>query len=151
MTPALKNLLLLLAALEQFVAAHPASVAVTPAPKTVTAAKTTPAAAPANNSAPVNNAAACFLGTIPFGGQISQVELCCDGSQLIHIGQPSQGSYLLTPFTGQCLFDNRAIRPGAWVLGSAMPGGVCLDLANRCSPKPVFDLKGIITMVGTSQ
>lgn len=148
-------MILVLTAFQQFLLSHPGAFA-TPAPtppkNSATQAARVNASAPAPAPKPAAQAAPmCFAGPIAFGGQINQVELCCDFSQVIHIGAPNPGSYIVSPLLGQCLFDEHAVQNGAWVLGTAISGGICLDPGNHCAPKFIPDLQGTVTMMGTSR
>lgn len=87
------------------------------------------------------------------GGMIESTLYCtCSLNSVIVLGPPTPGVYAYQPF----LFPPSVTyeygppyRPGQWVLGSYVPGGVCLMAGTPCFPSPLFPI-GTITQVGTS-
>lgn len=71
-------------------------------------------------------------GTLPFGGQIEDVEYCCDGSVLLTIGPPDVGFYDYRPGASQLFEYYDVFAPGPWVLGTATPGGACDLTSGDC-------------------
>jgi hypothetical protein len=80
---------------------------------------------------------------VPFAGQIATVELCCNGIEFTTTGQyqsVAYGTFIMewykmipVPAAGLGLYSWWSILPGEKVLGSALPGGVCLTVASECS------------------
>jgi len=60
---------------------------------------------------------------IPFGGTILKTVPCLNGLLLI-VGPPRGGPYLFT--LGSILYLNYSLKEGSWVLGVAVPGGICI-------------------------
>ncbi len=80
------------------------------------------------------------------GGKIIWVDYCCNGINLT-VGPPNPGRFLFT--TGSTLYEYFNIyEAGPWVLGTASPGGFCLNPLLFCAPVPV---DGTIIQVGTSE
>ncbi|MDP3052734.1 MAG: hypothetical protein Q8N22_02110 [bacterium] len=77
-----------------------------------------------------------------FGGRILEITLCDEG-ELITIGPPRPGLFLLTP--GSLIFSWYQIRKGPWAFGAYVPGGICTILGF-----PVAFPLGTITIIGTS-
>lgn len=104
------------------------------------------------------------MALVGFGGQVMSVTLCtCSlpGSVALTVGTPTPGVYLYTPTT--VLFDHynfwgtgawlgyvyTHFVPGPWVLGTYIPGGVCLiPTVPDCTPLPY--ITGTIEKMGTS-
>ncbi len=81
--------------------------------------------------------------TIPFAGQIATINLCCNGIEFTTTGQYQSiayGNFIMewykmipVPSVGLGLYSWWSILPGEKVLGSAIPGGVCLTVASECA------------------
>ena len=61
---------------------------------------------------------------IPFGGNIL-VAVPCTNGLLITVGPPRPGVFLYQPGVS-VIHENFILKPGAKVLGIAIPGGVCV-------------------------
>ena len=72
------------------------------------------------------------LSIIPFGGQIEQVQFCCNGGVLLQVGPPRSGLFLFQSGVSRLYAYWQIYRTGAWVLGTANPGGVCATAASEC-------------------
>lgn len=82
-----------------------------------------------------------------FGGSITEVKYCCDGSVLITIQQPKGGTFLFSP--GQSTLYNYFMvwMPGPNVIGDANPGGSCDTASSECEDSESGDT---INQIGTS-
>ncbi len=99
--------------------------------------------------------------SLGFGGNIIKVDVCANnGGVALTLGPPSPpgiGAYLFLPGPPNGppvpgLFSvlypyGQIYRPGPYVLGAYIPGGVCLSAGKVGIPVPVI---GTITIVGTS-
>jgi hypothetical protein len=72
-----------------------------------------------------NNRAHAQSAMIPFGGQIENVQYCCDGSVLLTVGPPDPGFYDYRPGVSTLYEYYQVFSEGPWVLGTAIPGGYC--------------------------
>jgi len=85
--------------------------------------------------------------SILMGGMIKNIVFCANG-KLLYIGPPRAGAFLFTPATR--LYKWGILRPGAWVLGTASPGGACVCPYGDCKLPPL-PAQGTIIMMGTSR
>ena len=82
---------------------------------------------------------------LPFGGPILSVGYCCNGTT-ITVGPPRPGYFLIT--AGSILYPYYNVyTPGPYVLGTAVPGGVCAQIPYCFVTIPTT---GTVTMVGSS-
>ena len=86
---------------------------------------------------------------IPFGGNILMVTPCsCTAGYLIKVGPPVPGVFIYQPGVSILYPLFQIYRPGPWVLGFALPGGVCkIYVGKGCAILPA---EGTIAEVGTS-
>lgn len=86
---------------------------------------------------------------LPFGGPILSVMYCpCSGNVALTVGPPSPGIYSYNPYSTVPFPFYQFYRPGAYILGGYIPGGVCLTAGSPCSVGSVP--WATITMAGTS-
>jgi len=90
---------------------------------------------------------AAFGGFLMVGGRILSVIPCANG-KLLYVGPPRAGAFLFG--AGSRLYRWYSLRPGAWVLGTASPGGACICPYNNCKLGAI-PAKGTIIMLGTSR
>ncbi|PIR45410.1 MAG: hypothetical protein COV09_01450 [Candidatus Vogelbacteria bacterium CG10_big_fil_rev_8_21_14_0_10_50_13] len=83
------------------------------------------------------------------GGQIEQVELCCNGLK-IEVGDPNSGEFLFMPGKSTLYPYYNIFTPGAWVLGTASGQGVCQKLFSFPPCVKSDKVDGIIDIIGTS-
>lgn len=102
----------------------------------------------AKNSVPFVNTAYA-AGPPPFGGQITYMQICCNGI-LLTLTPPTPGLYMVYwAFLASPLFYMfHTLHPGVWLLGLYVPPGVCLTGAYCATTIPAI---GSIIMAGTSQ
>lgn len=109
----------------------------------------------ANNAKEVE---AVTIAPIPFAGQIATVNLCCNGIVFVTTGQyksVAYGSFIMewskmipNPLLGLGLYSWWSILPTEKVLGSAIPGGVCLTIASEC--KTAIPVAWSVNQMGTT-
>lgn len=86
-------------------------------------------------------------GIVPFGGVITYVDYCCDGSVLMWVSPPVPGIYIYSPYVTRMFQNFNIFSPGPWILGNSVPGGFCDLIVAECE----FGLVGnTITMEGSS-
>ena len=90
------------------------------------------------------------LAIIPVGGPILGVFYCCNGIGLT-IGAPRPG-FFLYPWGAPLYPFYNITMPGPYVLGRAIPGGVCMDPDTIIPPPCTVEIPtlGTFVMVGTS-
>ena len=82
---------------------------------------------------------------IPFGGELINVDYCCNGLRL-SVSPPRPGTYMFT--AGSVLYAYyQILRTGVWVLGDALPAGVC-QTGTYCATS--IPTTGTIRQIGTS-
>jgi len=88
------------------------------------------------------------LTRVPVGGKIfAKYECACSGGFVIFVGPPRPGVFLIQPGVSR-LFKGFSPVVGAWVVGNAIPGGVCSALSTVCFP---ISIQGTIRNLGTGQ
>lgn len=80
----------------------------------------------------------------PFGAPIIVVTPCVNGLLLTVGPLPMAGTFLLPITPPPVVFPFYSFKPGSWVLGNFIPGGVCV-----IGPF-AFPVTGTVLMVGTS-
>lgn len=79
-----------------------------------------------------------------FGGRVITRTPCLDGiTSLVTVSGPVAGAFAYVPGVAT-LYNNKTVFTGRWVIGSYLPGGVCM------TPLGPVPLKGTIKMIGTS-
>ena len=93
------------------------------------------------------------IPALNFGGRILTVIPCtCSGTLLVTVGPPKPGVFVYVPGASFLYSFYQIYKPGSFVLGNYIPGGICLAsakklLGTKCIPLPNM---GTITQVGTS-
>lgn len=90
------------------------------------------------------------LGLLPFGGQMTSVNYCCNGIQ-IGVGDPDGGTFMLnwtTLATGFYADYNVFFPDGQYLLGNATLGGSCVIIGSYCESTSI--VPETMTMVGSS-
>lgn len=86
---------------------------------------------------------------LPFGGLITVSTPCaCSGGYLLTVAGPIPGTYVVQLGTSIPFLYGSFYKPGAFILGNFVPGGVCLVPGTPCTALPVTG--GTITIFGTS-
>jgi|GEM_PF-1720609 len=86
---------------------------------------------------------------VPFGGVITvSVPCTCSAGQLLTVVGPIPGTYLMQPGISTPFLFGSFYKPGAFIIGNFVGGGVCLTAGTPCGVLPVT---GTITIFGTSQ
>ena len=90
------------------------------------------------------------LAIIPVGGPILSSFACCNGL-LLTIGAPRAGAFLYPWGAALYPFYNITM-PGPYVLGRAIPGGVCMNPDTIVPPPCTVEIPtlGTFVMLGTS-
>ncbi|MFH1170334.1 MAG: hypothetical protein V1704_02145 [Candidatus Vogelbacteria bacterium] len=90
------------------------------------------------------------LAIIPVGGPILYSFTCCNGL-LLTIGAPRAGAFLY-PWGAPLYPFYNITMPGPYVLGRAIPGGMCMDPDTIYPPPCTIEIPalGTLIMVGTS-
>lgn len=85
---------------------------------------------------------------LAFGGRVLWVEPCtCSAGAAIAVGPPRPGYFLFQPGIS-VLFSFYAFVPANYVLGTYIPGGVCLTgIPPACATVPTL---GTVVLMGTS-
>ena len=86
---------------------------------------------------------------IPFGGWITWVTYCtCTFNMLLTVVGPSPGTFVFQPGVSIPFPFGQVYRPGPAVVGSYVPGGICMIFVGKgCAPLPTT---GTIITIGTS-
>lgn len=86
----------------------------------------------------------------PFGGPITFTYFCgCTANFLITIGPPTPGTLIYQPGISLLFPNGQILGVGRFILGSAVPFGVCIPLESICLA-PIPATLGTISMVGTN-
>ncbi len=82
------------------------------------------------------------IARVPFAGQISYFEVCCNGLLFYTTGQylsPTYGSFIMNwatmepqPEIGLGLYSYWNLTAGEKTLGDSIPGGVCVVVESEC-------------------
>jgi hypothetical protein len=89
-------------------------------------------------------------GIAGFGGRITFVTYClCSGGILLTVGPPSPGQYVFQFGVSQLFPYGQIYRIGPQVLGTYVPGGVCLVYAGLTCTSGGVPI-GTIGVIGTS-
>lgn len=87
---------------------------------------------------------------LPFGGLITISKPCaCSGGYLLTVvGPVTKGTFVVQLGKSIPFLYGSFYKPGAFILGNYIPGGVCLVPGDPCVSLPVTG--GTITIFGTS-
>lgn len=106
----------------------------------------------------IERAEAQSVAQIPFAGQLSKVELCCNGIKFSMTQQyqtVARGTFIMewykmvpNPLLGWGLYSWWALVSGEKVVGGATPGGVCLTVASECETSQAVQFS--VNQVGTT-
>lgn len=95
-----------------------------------------------------NRTDAFTRGILPFGGRITFVQYCCDGSVMLTItGQKNPGNYIFSPYASRLYRNFNVFAPGPNVVGDGNPGGYCQTTTSSCYGGMYANT---ITRIGTS-
>ncbi len=87
-------------------------------------------------------------GILPFGGRVTLVQYCCDGSVMLTItGKTNPGNYIFSPIASHPYRNFNIFTPGPNVVGDGNPGGYCQTTTSACYGGMYANT---ITRIGTS-